>query len=141
MMVVSNLKKQLSITALTFSALLALTNPVNAGEYKVGDVLYCESESGAFVQNPDYKFNKWKPFTFKFKIKSEQEIKFGSGGYFNNKKFNLEFWTDVDGDGILDLPLVAKSYARRFILHMGRFTYARADSLDASMMTGTCDKF
>ena len=133
--------KHLSITALTCSALIALTNPVNADNYKVGDVLYCESESGAFVQNPDYKFNKWKPFTFKFKIKSEQEIKFGSEGYFNNKKFNLEFWTDVDGDGILDLPLVAETYARRFILHMGRFTYARADSLDASMMTGTCDKF
>ena len=139
------MKKQLSITALTCSALLALTNPVNAnmfGGYKVGDVLYCESESGAFVQNPDYKFNKWKPFTFKFKIKSEQEIKFGSGGYFNKEKFKLRFWVDLDGDGRSDMSLKTERYDKRFTLDDGRFAYSSiTPALGAYMMTGTCDKF
>jgi len=44
------MKKQLSITALNCSALLALTNPVNAEGFKVFDVFYCESEAGAFVE-------------------------------------------------------------------------------------------
>ena len=54
--------KHLSITVLTCSALLALTNSVNAGEYKVGDVLYCESETGAFVDSPDFDFKRWKTY-------------------------------------------------------------------------------
>ena len=45
--------KKLIITALTFSALLALTNPVNAEGFKVGDVFYCESEvMGIKNKNP-----------------------------------------------------------------------------------------
>jgi len=142
MTVVNNLKKQLFITALTCSALLALTSPVNAESYKVGDVLYCEGESGTFVQAPDYELKKWKPFKFKFKINSEREITFGSGGYFNNEKFKLEFWTDVDGDGSPDMTLLAERHTRRFNFDDGRFAYSSVTpALGASMMTGTCDKF
>ena len=137
-----SMKKQLSITSLACSTLLALTYPVNAEGYKVGDVLYCEGESGAFVQPPDYKFSRWKPFKFKFKINSEKEITFGSGGYFNKEKFKLRFWVDLDGDGRSDMSLKTERYDKRFTLDDGRFAYSSiSPALGASFMTGTCDKF
>ena len=136
--------KQLSITALTCSALLAFSNPVNAnmyGGYKVGDVLYCESDSGAFVQSPDYEFKKWITQKFRFKIESEEIIKFGSNGYFNNSEYKIVNWFDPNEDGILDMYLEAKTYVQYFNLLDGRFTYSSTSPYDLSMMTGTCDKF
>ena len=136
------MKRLFSIIVITFSATIASSCPIKADIYKVGDVLYCEGESGAFVQPPDYKFSRWKPFKFKFKINSEQEITFGSGGYFNKEKFKLRFWVDLDGDGRSDMSLKTERYDKRFTLDDGRFAYSSiTPALGASFMTGTCDKF
>jgi len=56
----NKIKKQLLILALTCSALLTLTNPAIAVNYKVGDVLYCEGESGAFVEKPECSISNLK---------------------------------------------------------------------------------
>ena len=60
--------KKILLNIIIYSALLNLSNPANADDYKIGDVLYCEMESGAFANEPDYEFTKWKSFKFKFKI-------------------------------------------------------------------------
>ena len=136
--------KHLSIKALTCSALIAFTNPVNAnmfGGYKVGDVLYCESESGAFVQAPDYEFKRWITQKFRFKIVSEEIIRFGSSGYLKDSEFKIVDWFDPNEDGILDMYLEAKTYVEYFNLLDGRFTYSSTSPYDLSMLTGTCDKF
>ena len=133
MMEVSNLKKQLSITALTCSALIAFTNPVNAEGFKVGDVFYCEVESGAFAQPPNYEFKKWKPFNFKFKIVSRDLIKYGSGGYFDNYESKIGFMS-------AEMLQTNETYGM-FSLFKERFNYGSASSGGSAMMTGTCDKF
>jgi hypothetical protein len=125
--------KQLSITALTCSALLALTNPVNAEGFKVGDVFYCEVESGAFTQPPNYEFKKWKPFNFKFKIVSRDLIKYGSGGYFDNYETKIGFMNT-------EMLETNETYGM-FSLFKERFNYGSASSGGSAMMTGTCDKF
>ena len=135
------MKKQTSIIILTCSVLLAITNPVNAKNHKVGDVFYCESEAGAYVHAPDYELIRWKNFKFRFKIENSQVIKFGSG-YFDNQEFKIDFWPDLDGDGLTDKPLIAVKNAQRFnLMRKGRFNFSRSNSVDAMMMTGTCDKF
>ena len=72
---ITNMKKQTSIIILTCSVLLAITNPVNAKNHKVGDVFYCESEAGAYVHAPDYELIRWKNFKFRFKIENSQVIR------------------------------------------------------------------
>jgi len=125
--------KHLSITALTCSALIALTNPVKADRFNVGDVFYCESESGAFAQPPNFEFTKWKPFNFKFKIVSRDLIRYGSGGYFNNSESKIGFMsTDM---------LETDDTFSMFSLVKERFNYAIAGISGSSMLTGTCDKF
>ena len=70
--------KQLSIIALICSALLAFTNPVNADEYKVGDVFYCDSEAGAFIEDiSNYDLKILTPRKFRFKIENKNLVKFG----------------------------------------------------------------
>ena len=136
------MKKQLSITALTCSALLVLMNPVHAEGYKVGDILYCESEAGAYFYAPDYELIRRKTFKFRFKIESNQIIKFGSGGHFDNEEFDIDFWPDLDGDGDTDIPLIAVKGPGIFnIMNKGRFTYSTSGSIFATILTGTCDKF
>jgi len=135
MMVVSNLKKQLSITALTCSALLALTSPVNADTIKVGNVYYCEGEHGAFVEGPDYAFSRWKPFKFKFSVVDTKTIRFGSGSYFDGKTFTITNWNNYD------IPLDTVRPRRNFAFNGERFHYGSASGFGSSFMTGTCDKF
>ena len=142
MMVVNNLKKQLSIIALSCSALLALTSPVNAEGYKVGDILYCENEAGVYLSAPDYELLRRETFKFRFKIESNQIIKFGSGLPFDNEEFDIDFWPDLDDDGDTDIPLNAvKGISRFTITSKGRFTYSSSGALIATILTGTCDKF
>jgi hypothetical protein len=127
------LEKHLSITVLTCSALLALTNSVNADNYKAGDVLYCEVESGAFVDTPDFEFTKWKPFKFKFKIESNKTIKFGAGNYFDGAKHDIDYFVD---------DIVASSnFYQIFNLNDGRFNFSTTSGFGAGMLTGICDKF
>ena len=129
----TQMMKHFSITALTFSALLALNNPVNAEGFKVGDVFYCEVESGAFADTPNFEFTKWKPFNFKFKIVSRDLIKYGSGGYFNNSESKIGFMsTDM---------LETNQTFSMFSLNKERFNYGSAGIAGSSMLTGTCDKF
>jgi hypothetical protein len=136
------MKKQLSITALTCSALLVLMNPVHAEGYKVGDILYCESETGAYFYAPDYELIRRKTFKFRFKIESNQIIKFGSGVHFDNEEFDIDFWPDLDGDGDTDIPLEAVNGPGRFnIMNKGRFIYSTSGPIFATILTGTCDKF
>ena len=125
--------KQLSITALSCSALIALTNPVNAEGFNVGDVFYCEVESGAFAEPPNFEFTVWKPFNFKFKIVSRNLIKYGSGGYFNNIEAKIGFMSN----GMLE----TNETFSVFSLYKERFNYGSAGVAGSSMMTGTCDKF
>jgi len=131
----NKIKKQLLILALTCSALLTLTNPAIAVNYKVGDVLYCEGESGAFVEKPEFKFTKWSMFNFKFKILNKSIIKFGSGGHFSDSEYKIQF---LAGDLLEAYDFDSGSV---FNLYQGRFTHGSANVIAASMMTGRCDKF
>ena len=134
--------RHLSITALTCSALIALTNPVKAEEWSwnFSDVYYCESESGAFVQEEkDWKFTKWTPQRFKFKIErigDYRYLKFGKGGYLDKTTLDI---SDINFEG--DSYLSAGNFGRNFLLNGGRFKYVELNAWLASMMTGTCDKF
>tara|TARA_R110002153_G_scaffold8523_1_gene36545 strand:+ start:653 stop:1045 length:393 start_codon:yes stop_codon:yes gene_type:complete len=130
------MKKHFSITALTCSALLALTNPVNANTYKVGDVFYCESESGAFVEErSDWNFGRWAPFKFKFKIESLKLIKFGSSGWFDSMEHEIKHLSIIR-----EALAAGDDYGKLFLLN-GRFNYSNTSFDQLFMMTGTCDKF
>ena len=130
--------KQLSITALTCSALLALINPVTAQEWRwsVGEVYYCESESGAFAQDKsDWKFTRWTPMKFRFKIDGYgdyKNIKFGEGGYFDG------FYLDI---AKASSYLKGSSLGFTFLLNRERFKFTEINADGVAMMTGTCDKF
>ena len=64
------MKKYISMTLITCSALFAFSNPISAGEYRVGDVFYCESEAGGFLSTlTNWQHKHWKPFKFKYQIK------------------------------------------------------------------------
>ena len=135
------MKKHLSITALTCSALLALNNPIKAEGWNTGDVYYCESESGAFVkEETNWEFNKWKPLKFKFKIEGVGEdlyIKFGKGGHFNSLVLDISK-SDIAWSNHF---LKGTNTSGTFILNHERFKYVFVDGGTAAMMTGTCDKF
>ena len=135
------MKKQLSITALSCSALLAFTNPVNAEEWRwsLGEVYYCESESGAFAQDKsDWKFTRWTPIKFRFKIDGYgdyKNIKFGEGGYFDG------FYLDIVKASYGTSYLKGSSLGMTFLLNRERFKFTEINADNVAMMTGTCDKF
>ena len=137
------MEKQLSITVLTCSALLALTNPVNAEKWSwsVGDVYYCESESGAFTRkDSDWELTRWRPFKFRFKIEGNDDylkIRFGEGGYFSGFAFDIEKTFYGYPSGYLE----ASTLGMTFLLIGERFKYVDISEFEVSMMTGTCDKF
>jgi hypothetical protein len=125
--------KKILLNIIIYSALLNLSNPANADDYKIGDVLYCEMESGAFANEPDYEFTKWKSFKFKFKIVNNNLIKFGSGGYFDGAEYKI---------GFLNSKLIyTDDDFGMFSLTKGRFNYANANVLGTAMLTGICDEF
>lgn len=135
--------KHLSITALTCSALLALINPVKAEKWSwsVGEVYYCESESGAFAKkDSDWEFIRWRPFKFRFKIEGNGDylkIKFGKGSYFDGFAFDIEKTSYGYPSGYLE----ASTLGMTFLLIGERFKYVDISGYEVSMMTGTCDKF
>lgn len=130
------MKKQLSITALTCSALLALTNQVSAEDYKVGDVFYCESEAGAFVESSSsYELKKSSQEKFKFKIENKSLVKFDTADWLVDPEYVLEFYLKRP-----DL-LMAKNEYSSFFMAFGRFNFTMSHFGFARLMTGTCDKF
>ena len=138
MMVVSNLKKKLSIIALTCSALLALTNPVNADEYKVGDVFYCDSEAGAFIEDiSNYDLKILTPRKFRFKIENKNLVKFGKVSWLLETEFKIDF---LPSSPSYDM-LVADNMYGYLYMSKGRFNLTQSTFVGAYMMTGTCDKF
>lgn len=105
---------------------------VKANEFNAGDVFYCTSEVGYFAEGPDYEAKRWNVQKFKFKI-TQNKIKFGTGGYFNNDEMNIE-------RAFADL----KAIDSISIFHLtmdGRFNYASAHTFSSGFMTGKCDKF
>ena len=140
---VNNMKKQLSIIALTCSALLALISPVKAEKWSwsVGEVYYCESESGTFAKkDSDWEFIRWRPFKFRFKIEGNGDylkIKFGKGSYFDGFTFDIEKTSYGYPSGYLE----ASTLGMTFLLIGERFKYVDISGYEVSMMTGTCDKF
>ena len=130
------MKKQLSIAALTCSALLALTNQVSAEDYKVGDVFYCESEAGAFVESSSsYELKKSSQEKFKFKIENKSLVKFDTADWLVDPEYVLEFYLKRP-----DL-LMAKNEYSSFFMAFGRFNFTMSHFGFARLMTGTCDKF
>ena len=151
------MKKQLSITALTCSALLALTNPVKAEDtiisgkpIDVNSVFYCKVDTGVFTD----VFTKWKikslgKINFKFQVKqddqnnSEPYIHFVGDYFFEDVFMNAEDYKIMqERYGIKD-TLKGKSAEGNFHFSTkdGRFTYVENSIISAAMMTGTCDKF
>ena len=127
--------KKLIITALTCSALLALTNPVNAEDFKVGDVFYCASEAGAFVEtSSNYELKKSSQEKFKFKIKNKSLVKFDTTDWLVDPEFVLEFYLQRP-----DL-LMAKNEYSSFFMAYGRFNFTMSHFGFARLMTGTCAK-
>ena len=149
--------KQLSITALTCSALLALTNPVNAGDtiisgkpIEVNNVFYCKVDTGVFTD----VFTKWKikslgKINFKFQLKQDDQnniepyIQFVGDDYFDDVFMNAEDYKIMrEKYGIKDnLKGKAVEGTFHFSTIAGRFTYVENSGTSAAMMTGTCDKF
>jgi hypothetical protein len=120
------------VRTILITFLLALATKASSSEFNVGDVFFCTSDSGAFVEPPDYNLAKWKPENFKFTITEDNRIKFGSSGYFaNTDKIILRMSYD----------LKAQDQVSLFHLQSGRFHYASASGLGSSIMSGTCDKF
>lgn len=105
---------------------------VNANEFNVGDVFYCTSEVGYFAESPDYQAKRWNVQKFKFKI-TQNKIKFGTGGYFNNDEMEIE-------RAFGDLK-AADSISIFHLTSDGRFNYATASMFSSGFMTGKCDKF
>ena len=127
--------KQLSITALTCSALLALTNPVNAEGFKVGDVFYCESEVGAFAERwSDYDLKILENQKFSFKIENKSLAKFGEAGWLFKTEFRIDFLSDM---GVL----IADNDFGYLYMSDGRFNLSQSTGAGVYMVTGTCDKF
>ena len=127
--------KKLIITALTFSALLALTNPVNAEGFKVGDVFYCESEVGAFAEESSgFELKKWISQKFRLKIENEKLIKFGSVDWLAETNFKMDFLSD------LDMLAADNGFGSLYVIDE-RFNLSQSNFAGVYMMTGTCDKF
>ena len=127
--------KHLSISALTCSALVARTNPVNAEGFKVGDVFYCESEAGAFVEESSgFELKKWISQKFRLKIENEKLIKFGSVDWLAETNFKIDFLSELD-------MLVADNGFGSLYMVSERFNLSQSNFAGAYMMTGTCDKF
>ena len=123
--------KQLS----AFPAFLMMVGTqATAADYKVGDVLYCQSEVGAMATaQHDWEHRRWKPLQFKFQI-ARTRIEFGSTGYFKNDQMALITLSDSYIHATDSMSLFKLS-------SNGRFVYASGTPFGANMMTGTCDKF
>jgi hypothetical protein len=114
--------------------LFAFSNPVSAGEYRVGDVFYCESEAGGFLSTlTNWQHKHWKPFKFKYQIKSDETIQFGTDPYFENAVYNIGM--------MIGEALIATSTYAKFDIALGRFVFTSNNGLSGGVMTGTCDKF
>ena len=109
-----------------------------ADAYEVGDVLYCSTVTGAYVESNETKAKLFNE-RFKFQIKQDNSgnkiMKFGEGGYFDNGTRNIRFLS-----GASDL-LEAGDKISHFKLHDGEFHYGYAFYSGAGFMKGTCDKF
>ena len=130
------MKKQISMTALICSALFAFSNPVNAEGFKVGDVFYCVSEAGSFVESSSsYELKKSSQEQFKFKIENKSLVKFDTADWLVDPEYVLEFYLQRP-----DL-LMAKNEYSSFFMAYGRFNFTMSHFGFARLMTGTCDKF
>ena len=117
-------------------ALLIITCS-QANAYQIGDVLYCSSETGAFVRNDETKPTLWNTQRFKFSIARDKSgntiMRFGEDKHFGGDIKRINFLTS-------DL-LEANDLMSHFALDDGTFHYAYAFYSGAGFMKGTCDKF
>jgi hypothetical protein len=123
-----------AIHFMVLAFLMTLGAQVGAANYKVGDVLYCQSEVGAMATaRDDWEHRRWKPLQFKFQIASTR-IEFGSTGYFKNDQMALTTLSDSYIHATDSMSLFK-------LMGDGRFVYASGMQFAVNMMTGTCDKF
>lgn len=110
-----------------------------ANAYQIGDVLYCSSVTGAYVESNETKAKLWNDQRFKFSIgrdKSGNKImKFGEGGYFDSSTRIIRFL------GLASDVIEAGDMSSHFKLDDGKFHYGYAFYSGAGFMKGTCDKF
>jgi len=129
------MKRLFSIIVITFSATIASSCPIKADIYKVGDVFYCVSESGAFAERwSDYDLKIWETQKFSFKIENKSLAKFGEAGWLFKTEFRIDFLSDM---GVL----IADNDFGYLYMSDGRFNLSQSTGAGVYMVTGNCDKF
>ena len=129
-----------AIHFMVLAFLMTIGAQVSALNMNTGDVMYCTSDDGAFVQGSDnFELSRWPSQKFKFQItkgKGEKKIiTFGSGGFFDGTTMDIVFF--LEGGSILE----ASSRTAKLYLIDGRLNYAVASAPLTGFFIATCDKF